>query len=137
MLVKGLPDKFWLVVSPLPNSTLNDICFDCDFRRFALQIAGGLDEETIVAVFAEQQPAVELAERLLRAAEEPRKPLGVCIHESPWPEWFATQESLEGVMICNKLTSEKVLVEPPKEWGRNWAWNFVEDGSGIVIRQTA
>ena len=46
--------------------------------RFAgslpLQIRGGLDEEKIVAVFAEQQPAVELAERLLRAAEEPRKP---------------------------------------------------------------
>ena len=39
-------------------------------------------------------------------------------------------------MICDKSTSEKVLIEPPKEWGRNWAWNFAEGGSGIVIRQT-
>ena len=137
MLVKGLPDKFWLVVSPSPVSTLGDICFECNLQQFAVQIRGGLNEQNIVAAFAEQGPAVELAERLLRAADEPRKPIGVRIHKSPWPEWFATQESLDGVMIRNKATSERVLVEPPKEWGSKWAWNFAEDGSGVVIRQTA
>ena len=71
MIVKRLPDKFWLVVSPSPVSTLGDICFKCDLQQFAVQIRGGLDEQKIVAAFAEEQPAIELAERLLRAADEP------------------------------------------------------------------
>jgi hypothetical protein len=137
MKIQGLPEKFWIVVSPSPVSTLGDICFECDFNRFAIQVRGGLDEEKIVAVFADEEPAVELAEKMLRAVEEFRQTPGFRIHKSPWPDWYATQESLDGVMICNKAASEKVLIEPPKEWGHRWSWNFTEDGSGIVIRQTA
>jgi hypothetical protein len=137
MKTHGLPEKFWLVVSPSPNSTFVDICFDCDFEGFARQIRGGLDEAKIIGIFAEANVAAETAKHVLHLAEEFHRTPGVRIYKSPWPEWFATQESLMGVMICNRATDEKQLVEPPKEWGIKWAWNFVEDGSGIVIRRTA
>ena len=136
MQVHGLPETFWVVVSPSPASELGDCCFECDFRRFALQVRGGLHEDEIVAIFAEEQPAVELAERLLQAIQQPIQDPDVRIHHSPWPDWLATQESLSGVLLCDKASAERVLFEPPEEWGRKWAWNLTEDGSGIVIRRT-
>ena len=136
MRVVGLPETLWFIVSPTPNSELGDICFECDFERFALQIRGSLDERKIVGIFADEGEAKELAEKLLRAIQQPTEEPDVRIHKSPWPEWFATQESLTGVFLVCKTTGEKVLVEPPREWGRNWAWNITEDGLGIVIRRT-
>jgi hypothetical protein len=137
MQLHGFPKTFWLVVSPSLVSTLTDICFECDLRRFALQIRGGLDEQNIIAVFTEQQPAEELAKRMLRAIHESRKTPNERIHKSPWPDWYATQFSTKGIIICNRQTAEETLIEPPTEWGRKWAWNFTEDGSGVVLRQTA
>jgi hypothetical protein len=136
MKVHGIPDTLWFVTSPTPNSELGDICFECDFGRFALQIRGGLDEKKIVGVFADQAEAKELAEKLLQAIQQPPETPEIRIHKSPWPEWFATQESLTNVVICSKTTGEKVVVEPPKEWVHHWAWNITEDGTGIVIRRT-
>ena len=136
MKTHGLPETLWFVTSPTPNSEIGDICFECDFERFALQIRGGLDERKIVGIFADEADAVELAEKLLRAIQQPTEEPDVRIHKSPWSEWFATQESLTGVVICNKTTGEQVMVEPPKEWGRAWAWNITEDGFGIMIRRT-
>ena len=136
MKTHGIPETLWFVVSPTPNSELGDICFECDFERFALQIRGGLDEQKIVGIFADGGEAKELAERLLRAIQQPSEEPDVRIHKSPWPEWFATQESLTGVCIVNKATGESVVIEPPKEWGRHWAWNITEDGTGIVSRRT-
>jgi len=136
MKVHGLPETFWVVVSPSPVSDLGDVCFECDFRRFALQVRGGLDEKKIVAIFADDTEAKELAEKLLRAIQQPTEEPDIRIHKSPWPEWIATQESLAGVSIVSKTTGEQVMVEPPKEWGRHWAWNITEDGTGIVMRRT-
>ena len=135
MITHGFPETFWFVVSPTPNSELGDICFECDFERFARQIRGGLDEQTIVGIFVDQTEAVELAERLLRAIQQPTEEPDIRFHESPWPGWFASQESLMGVNIINKATGEKVSVAPPTEWGREWAWNISPDGVGIVIRR--
>jgi hypothetical protein len=59
------------------------------------------------------------------------------IHRSPWADWYATQESLASVSICNKSTGEKVEIEPPQEWGRYWAWNLTEDGTGIMMLRTS
>jgi hypothetical protein len=137
MQLNDFPKSFWLVTSPSTTSTLVDICFESDLQRFAVQIRGGLEEEKIVAVFKDQQPAVELAKKMLRATEEFRQTPGVRIRKSPWPDWYATQYSLKGVIICNRQTAEEMLVEPPKEWDDHWAWNFTEDGTGIFIRQTA
>ena len=90
MKLHGLPEKFWVVLSPSLTSTLGDIRFECDFKQFALQIRGGLDENEIVGVFADERLATDLAERLLRtihpAVEEP----DTRIHKSPWPNWYAT-----------------------------------------------
>jgi len=131
----GIPETLWFVTSPTANSELGDICFECDFERFAQQIRGGLDEGKIVGIFADETEAKELAERLLRAIQQPTEQSAIRFHKSPWPEWYATQESLAGVCIVNKATGEKVTVAPPREWRHNWAWNLAEDGSGIVIRR--
>lgn len=56
------------------------------------------------------------------------------IHPSPWPDWLATQEG-RSVWICNKASEERVRVEPPADWGSDWAWNITEDGTGIVMRR--
>jgi hypothetical protein len=136
MKLHGLPESFWIVISPTSNSQLCDICFDCDFERFASQIRGGLDEQKIAGIFSDQTEAVELAERLLQAIHQPPEQTDMRFHESPWADWYATQESITAVVICNKETAEKVVVEPPQEWGRKWAWNILEDGSGIVMHRT-
>jgi hypothetical protein len=67
MRVVGLPENFWVVTSPASRSEIGDICFKCDFRKFVLQVRGGLDVEKVVAIFAAEDEAVELAEHLLQA----------------------------------------------------------------------
>jgi hypothetical protein len=59
------------------------------------------------------------------------------VHPSPWPDWYATQDtSSRGVWLCDKTSDRKVLVQPPAEWGRHWTWNVTEDGRGICFRRT-
>lgn len=60
-----LPDAFWLVLEPSPASELGDICFPCDFRQFARQVRGGLDENAIVAAFTDESEATAVATGLL------------------------------------------------------------------------
>ncbi len=67
MRVVGFPETFWVVTSPSPRSEIGDICFRCYFRKFALQVRGGLDVEKVVAIFAAEDEAVELAAHLLQA----------------------------------------------------------------------
>ena len=137
MKIQGFPAHFWVVTTPTPFSGLGDICFRCDFIQFALQIRGGLNENEIVGVYADQQAATQDAEDLLKSMQVAKGESdedGV-IHPSPWPEWFATQDSHTGVFLCDKATDEKIRVEPPKDWGRNWAWNITEDGTGIFMKR--
>lgn len=65
MKIHGLPRQFWIVVEPSRASELGDICFSCNFRRFALQVCGGLDVDSILAIYADEQEAVAEAHRLL------------------------------------------------------------------------
>ena len=58
-------------------------------------------------MFADEQPATELAERLLRSIHQTVQEPDTRIHKSPWPNWYATQE-VASVAICNKETDEKV-----------------------------
>jgi hypothetical protein len=58
------------------------------------------------------------------------------IHVSPFSEWFATQDtSARGVWLCDKTSDQRVLVQPPTEWGRDWSWNIAQDGTGIYIKR--
>ncbi len=65
MKVSGMPGQFWVVTTPTRHSTLGDICFLCDFKCFALQIRGGLDEQEIIGIFSGESEAVTEAKRLL------------------------------------------------------------------------
>ena len=58
------------------------------------------------------------------------------IHQSPWHEWYATQDAVRGVWLCDKASDQKVKVEPPTEWERHWTWNVTEDGTGIYFKRT-
>jgi len=55
------------------------------------------------------------------------------VHESPYPAWYATQDTSRGVWLCDRTSDRKVKFEPPAEWGRHWSWNLTEDGSGIYF----
>lgn len=133
MKIQGMPETFWVVISPTDNSDLGDICFKVDFRTFALQVRGGLDIEEIIGIYADDEDAKDTAMKLL-AARNVEEPDSVA-HPSPWPEWFASQDDNRSVWICDKTTEEKILVEPSADWGRSWAWNISEDGTGIVMRR--
>ena len=69
MKIQGLPAHFWVVTTPTPLSGLGDICFRCDFAQFALQVRGGLNENEIVGIYADQQAAAQEAEHLLKAMQ--------------------------------------------------------------------
>lgn len=58
------------------------------------------------------------------------------IHQSPFPDWFATQD-VRGVWLCDRTSDRKVKFEPPPAWGRDWSWNVTEDGTGIYFRRTS
>lgn len=135
MRIEGIPERFWIVTKPTQNSELGDCCFDVDFRQFALQIRGGLNIQDIVGFFADGDAARKTATRLLagRDVDEPDS----VIHPSPWPEWFASQEDRRSVVICDRASDNKIKIQPPASWGKNWAWNITEDGSGIVLRRIA
>lgn len=65
MKLQGLPEWFSVVTVPTLYSSIGDICFRCDFRQFALRIRGGLDENTIFGVYADDALAQAEAKRLL------------------------------------------------------------------------
>jgi hypothetical protein len=70
MKLQGMPETFWVVVKPSPVSELGDVCFPCDFKRFARQVRGGLDEESIVGIFVDEAKAVAEAKKLLAHRQE-------------------------------------------------------------------
>ena len=65
----GVPETFWLVLKPTKHSELGDICFRCDLKQFANQVRGGLDETSIVGVFADEDGAITEAMTLLEAGK--------------------------------------------------------------------
>ncbi len=67
MDIVGMPATFWVVTTPTANSELGDCCFECDFRKFALQVRGGLDVEEIVGIYADEQVATATLMKVLKA----------------------------------------------------------------------
>jgi hypothetical protein len=72
MLIHGLPEKFWIVTKPSPVSTLADICFACTFEQLMLDVRGGLKEDEIIGIFADEDEARLTARELL--GEHPVRP---------------------------------------------------------------
>ncbi len=109
MRVVGLPETLWFVISPTANSELGDICYECDFDKFALQIRGGLDERKIVGIFADEGEAKELAEKLLATIQQPSEDADVHIHKSPGPN---------GLPRRSRSRASALLTRPParKSW---------------------
>ena len=65
MKTHGLPEQFYIVTKPSPVSTMEDICFACTFERLMLQVRGGLTEDEIVGIYADETEARQAAGRLL------------------------------------------------------------------------
>ena len=65
MKISGLPERFWVVTRPSEVSELVDILFPCTFERLLLQGRGGLTEDEIVGIYADEDKAKEAAAKLL------------------------------------------------------------------------
>ena len=65
MEINGMPERFWVVTKPAPGSELVDVCFACTFERLLLQGRGGLQEDEIVGIFADEDEAKDEAMLLL------------------------------------------------------------------------
>ena len=65
MKTYGMPETFWVVTKPSPLSETADVCFPCTFERLLLQGRGGLHEDDIVSVHADETDARRAAARLL------------------------------------------------------------------------
>jgi hypothetical protein len=65
MVIVGMPERFWVVTRPTPNSELGDIRFECTFETFALQVRGGLDVGQIVGIYADHDVATTTATKLI------------------------------------------------------------------------
>ena len=65
MKIHGMPETFWVVTKPSAVSELEDILFACTFGRLLLQGRGGLAEDDIVGVYADEGKARQEATRLL------------------------------------------------------------------------
>lgn len=65
MIVRGMPERFWVVTTPTNLSVIEDICFDTDFPGLVRQGIGGLRPGEIEGVFASAGPARRFALTLL------------------------------------------------------------------------
>ena len=65
MRIHGLSSTFWVVTKPSRVSELGDICFACTFRQLMTQTRGGLHEQDIVGVYADEAEARRMAMELL------------------------------------------------------------------------
>lgn len=68
MKVHGMVNNVWIVVKPSPVSELADICFSCTYEKFMLHVRGGLKEEEIVGIYADEDEAKQTAMKLLGKA---------------------------------------------------------------------
>ena len=51
--------RFWVVTDAGPHAELGDVCFETDLRGLGLQVKGGLDLSGNVALYDNQDEAVE------------------------------------------------------------------------------
>ena len=65
MRIHGLSNTFWVVTKPSRVSELGDICFACTFKQLMNQSRGGLREQDIVGVYADEAEAKRMAIKLL------------------------------------------------------------------------
>jgi len=65
MKIYGMPERFWVVTRPTPASEMADVCFACTVEGLMRQARGGLKEDDIVGVYADEAEARKAAGRLL------------------------------------------------------------------------
>ena len=79
MKTYGLPEEFFIVTKPSPGSTLEDILFPCTFSRLMNQVRGGLNEDEIVGIYADEDEA--RAEAMVLLGKHPVRPQDALIAE--------------------------------------------------------
>ena len=65
MEIHGMPEQFWVVLRPWPTSELVALCFACTFEQLLFRGRGGLHEDDIAGIYADEDEATEAAMQLL------------------------------------------------------------------------
>ena len=65
MNANAMPDSFYVVTFPTPNSVLEDICFKTTLKGLQLQFKGGLDHADVYGIYFTQKKAEIVANGLL------------------------------------------------------------------------
>jgi len=65
MRIHGLSNTFWVVTRPNRVSELGEICFACTFKQLINQSRGGLHEQELIGIFADEAEAKRMALKLL------------------------------------------------------------------------
>jgi len=65
MEIHGMPEQFWVVLKPSPTSELVDLCFACTFDELLFRGRGGLHENDISGIYADEDEATAAAMWLL------------------------------------------------------------------------
>ena len=74
--VVGMPQWFWVVTAPTPNSRLSDICFPSNFKMLAAYLRGesGTAPRRILGICAAKSDAVAAGRKILEAPCRPISP---------------------------------------------------------------
>jgi len=101
--VTGLPETFWVVTHPSEVSTVCDICFTCTHEGLMRQALGGLKEDEIVGIYADEGEARKAAAELLggfpvRRADALFVEVVVNVMVAPNDEEFSAKELAEAAV---------------------------------------
>jgi hypothetical protein len=69
--IVGIPSRFWMVKTPTPTSGVKDICVECSIPQLAHMFKRGLRIKEIAGFYAEKNHAIDDANSLLKAIEQP------------------------------------------------------------------
>jgi hypothetical protein len=65
MLLRGVPERFWLVTRPTEVSDVNDVCCSCTVESLMHKAKCGLRQADVVGIFDDEREATETARKLL------------------------------------------------------------------------
>ncbi len=65
MNIQGMPEQLWVVLKPFSVVELSDICLPCTFGGLMERVRGGLHQDAIAGIYADEDEAKKAAMQLL------------------------------------------------------------------------